>query len=180
MNAVKDIEELQKKLEGIFDLTQVEDCRKVIGTLLRTIQDRNAAAQKAHDDLKTLALMVMNENPDARRKALDVMAGSKESKQRVEEHIVRMCNSMTEAKEMSNRQLLSEVTDKIWGCLDQSGRESAILGELLFRTKKLIAMPDLADCGDQRRTRKPASPSPRVGEVASNDGKPKKRRAKRK
>jgi hypothetical protein len=133
---------LQDKLDGVFDLNQTEDCQKVIETLLRTVRDREQAAQKSQDDLKMLALMVMNENPEARRKALDVMTVSKKGKSGVGAYIMRMFNTMTEAKEMTNKQLLSEVTGKIWGCMDMSSRESAILGELLFRTKKLIGLPD--------------------------------------
>ena len=150
MDGVRTLDELQEKLDGAFDLSQAEDCHKVIETLLRTIRDRDAAAQKAQDDLKMLALMVMNENLEARAKARDVMTGSKKGKVGVGEFILKMFASMTDANGMTNKQLVSEVTGKIWGSLDMSSRESAILGELLFRMKKLIGMPGM-DKGSKGR-----------------------------
>lgn len=141
MDGARTLDELQEKLDGVFDLNRADDCQKVIETLLRTVRDRDSVTQKAQDDLKMLALMVINDNPEVRTRARESVMGHSKGKVSVGEYILKMFTSMTDANGMTNKELISEVTGSIWGSLDMSSRESAILGELLFRTKKLIGMP---------------------------------------
>jgi hypothetical protein len=51
---------------------------------------------------------------------------------------------MKSSEAMTNEQLITAVTDKIWMGLDMSSRESAVLGEMIFRIKKL------QDCSDSQ------------------------------
>ena len=69
MGGVRNIEELQERLDGVYDLNQADDCRKMIGVLLRSIREKERLGQQLQNQLKTLALMVVNENPEARDKA---------------------------------------------------------------------------------------------------------------
>ena len=147
MDGIRTLDELQEKLDGVFDLNQADDCQKVIETLLRTIRDRDEAAQKAQDDLKMLALLVMNESLEARIKAKEIMTVSKKGKSGVGEFILKMFNSMIDATKLSNKQIIEEVTSKIWGSLDMSSRESAVLGELLLRSKKAFGKEKVGERG---------------------------------
>jgi len=141
MDGVRTIEELQDKLDGVYDLRDVEDCRKVLGVLLRSIEEKSAYGSLAYDRLRMLALMVINGNPEARDKAREVMAGSGKSKKEVMDFLMNMAGTMKQAESLTNKQLIAEVTDTVWGVLDMSSRESAVLGELIYRTKKLTGLP---------------------------------------
>ena len=140
MDGVRSVEELQERLEGVYDLNRAEDCWKVIGVLLRSVRQEKATAQQAVDRLKTLALMVVNENPAVRDKAREAIAGSGKSKKELFDFLMDMAKTMDSASELSNKQLVGEVTDTIWAELDMSSRESAVLGELIYRMKKLTGM----------------------------------------
>jgi hypothetical protein len=136
MKNMKTIEELQEKLGESFDLDQVEDCRKIIGVLLRANKEKEDYAQKACDDLRMLALMVLNGNPEAKDKAQEAMAGVKKEKKNAEDLILDMMSSMGEASEMTNRKLIQAVTEYVWANLNMASRESSILGEMIHRMKK--------------------------------------------
>lgn len=149
MDGVRNIEELQEKLDGVYDLHQAEDCRKVIDVLLRSAREKAVAGQQAQDRLKMLAIMVLNGNPEAREKAKEALAGSGKSKKEVMDFLMSMVNTGAQANALSTKQLISEVTDTVWAGLDMASRESAVLGELIYRTKKLIGMPVSPDSDDQ-------------------------------
>ena len=140
MDGARNIEELQTKLDGVYDLTQVDDCRKMIEVLLRSIRDRDTTAQQAQDRLKMLALMVTNDNPEAKDKAREALSNSGKSKAAVWDFLMKMVRTMEAAEAMPTEQLLSEVMNTIWAEFDMSSRESSILGELIYRVKKLIAL----------------------------------------
>lgn len=148
MDGVRTIEELQGKLEGVYDLERVEDCRKVIGVLLRSIVEKAAAGDQAQERLKMLSLMVINGNPEARDKAREVMAGSGKTKKEVMDFLMSMAGTMHAAEGLTNKQLIAEVTDTVWGTLDMSSRESAVLGELIYRAKKMTGLPVTPDSED--------------------------------
>ena len=135
MNCARNIDELQEKLDGVYDLLKVDDCRKMIDVLLRSILDKSNCLEQTQNQLKMLALMVVNDNPSARDKACEVMAGSGKSKAELMDFLMGMANTMKEAEGMTNKQIISEVTDMIWSGLDISSRESAVLGEMIHRMK---------------------------------------------
>ena len=136
MNCARNIDELQEKLDGVYDLSNVDDCRKMIDSLLRSILDKSMCIEQSQNQLKLLALMVVNGNPDAVEKAKDVMAGSGKSKTELLDFLMGMASTMKEAEGMTNKQVISEVTDMIWAGFDISSRESAVLGEMIHRMKK--------------------------------------------
>lgn len=138
MDGAQTIEEMAEKLDGVYDLNKVEDCRTMIEVLLRSIREKSATAQKDQDKLKMLALMVINGSPDAREKAKEALASSGTSKKEVLAFLMGMVKMSKEATAMSSKQLIAEVTDSVWDGLDMSGRESAILGEMISRMKKLV------------------------------------------
>lgn len=148
MDGVRTIEELEEKLDGVYDLNQVEDCRKVIEVLLRSIQEKSVSAQQNQDRLKTLAIMVINGNPEAREKAKEALAISGNTKREVFDFLMGMVNTSKEATALTTKQLISEVTDTVWSELNMSGRESAVLGEMIFRMKKLIGVQIPPDSDD--------------------------------
>jgi translation initiation factor 2 alpha subunit (eIF-2alpha) len=136
MNCARNIDELQEKLDGVYDLLKVDDCRKMIDVLLRSILDKSNCLEQTQNQLKMLALMVVNDNPNAIEKAREVMAGSGKSKAELMDFLMGMANTMKEAEGMTNKQIISEVTDMIWSGLDSSSRESAVLGEMIHRMKE--------------------------------------------
>jgi translation initiation factor 2 alpha subunit (eIF-2alpha) len=136
MNWERNIDELQEKLAGVYDLLKVDDSRKMIDVLLRSILDKSNCLEQTQNQLKMLALMVVNDNPNAIEKAREVMAGSGKSKAELMDFLMGMANTMKEAEGMTNKQIISEVTDMIWSGLDSSSRESAVLGEMIHRMKE--------------------------------------------
>ena len=136
MNCARNIDELQEKLDGVYDLLKVDDSRKMIDVLLRSILDKSNCLEQTQNQLKMLALMVVNDNPNAIEKAREVMAGSGKSKAELMDFLMGMANTMKEAEGMTNKQIISEVTDMIWSGLDSSSRESAVLGEMIHRMKE--------------------------------------------
>lgn len=148
MNGARTIEELQEKLDGVYDLEKVEDCRKVIGVLLRSIRDKDNTAQSSQDQLKMLAIMILNGNPESREKAREVLAGTGKTKKEVMAFLMSMAGTMKEAEVMPNKQLIAEVTDAIWAGYDMASRESSILGEMIFRYKKAVGLPVSPDSED--------------------------------
>jgi len=137
MGGVRNIEELQERLDGVYDLNQADDCRKMIGVLLRSIREKERLGQQLQNQLKTLALMVVNENPEARDKAREALAKSGKTKAEVFDFLMNMAKTMDAAEAMSNDQLVSEVTNLVWAGLDMSSRESSVLGEMIHRMKGL-------------------------------------------
>jgi hypothetical protein len=137
----KTIEQLQEKLDGVYDLTQAEDCRKVIEVLLRSISETKANGQQMQDQLKMLALMVVNGNPEARDKAREALATQGKSKAEVVEFLMSMARTMDQATALSTKELVTEVTDTVWASLSMESRESAVLGELIYRMKKFTGLP---------------------------------------
>ena len=145
MNAARDIEELEKKLDGVYDLTRTEDCRKIIGVLLRSIRERNEVCQQDRQSLKMLSMMVLNGNPRARTKAQESMVTFKRAPGEVLGFLMGMCRTMNEAEKLTTEKLITEVMNSVWSNLDASSRESALLGELVYRMKKLVGLPTSSD-----------------------------------
>jgi hypothetical protein len=80
--------------------------------------------------------MVVNENPEARDKAREALVKSGKTKAEVYDFLMDMAKTMQDAEDMAEWQLISEVTG-IWAGLDMSSRESAVLGEMIYRMKKI-------------------------------------------
>jgi hypothetical protein len=145
MDGVRNIEELQTRLDGVFDLGNVDDCRKMIDVLLRSIKEKDMAAQQSKDRLKLLSLMVINDNPDAKAKAREAMALSGSSKKEVSNFMSDMVGMMNLADSMTTKQIITYVIENIWMEYDMSGRESAILGEMIRRMKLFAGLPVTPD-----------------------------------
>jgi hypothetical protein len=85
--------------------------------------------------------MVMNGNPEARDKAREALVVQGKSKVEVLEFLLRMAKTMDQAESLSNKELIAEVTDTIWAQLTMDSRESAVLGEMIHRAKKMAGLP---------------------------------------
>lgn len=138
MDGVMNIDELQDRLDGVYDLNQVDDCRKMIEILLRSVREKTALEKQCRDNLKMLALMVINGNPEARELAKEAMAGSGKSKKDVVDFLKQMALRIKEADDMTNHQLIQDVIDSVWSGLSLNSHESAVLGEMISRTKKFL------------------------------------------
>jgi len=126
-------------------LGNVDDCRKMIDVLLRSIREKNMAAQQSKDRLKLLALMVINDNPEAKAKAKEAMALSGCSKKEVSNFMSNMVGMMNLADSMTTKQIITYVLENIWMEYDMSGQESAILGEMIRRMKLSEGLPVTPD-----------------------------------
>jgi len=131
------IEELEEKLDGVFDLTDIDDCREVIQTLLRDNQRR--CEEGCSDKLKMLAKMVMSDNPRAKELAQTIEGSTKKkSAKALLDFFARMSNSVRHAKSLNNEKLIDAVLG-IWGGLLMDSVESAVLEEIIERFKKATA-----------------------------------------
>jgi hypothetical protein len=140
MDAAKNIEDLKDKLDGVFDLDKLEDCQRIVGVLLRSIQSEKKAGQQSLSDLRTLAIMVIGDNPKARDKARDVMSVAKKNPSQVYNFLMEMARTMQEAQAMKDEELINAVMDKIWSGFDGASMESALLGELVNRMKNMLGL----------------------------------------
>lgn len=68
------IDKLQQKLEGVFDLNSVEDCRSVITSLLNNLKAEEMAKENAENRLKALASLVSDGKPNAKEVAQSIAA----------------------------------------------------------------------------------------------------------
>ena len=136
MDGIRNIEELEKKMDGVYDLNEVDDCRKIIGVMLRSIREKDILAQQYQDRLKMLSIMVVNENLKAKEKAQEFLSGVGKSKSEVMGFLLGIAETMKAATEMETKEIIDEVTHTVWSTMDMSSRESAVLGELIERMRK--------------------------------------------
>jgi hypothetical protein len=134
------LEGLRKRLEGTYDLDKVEDCQRVIQVLLRGSDSANVTLSRAREELKALALDVVNDRIEAKERAAEVLTakdGSEELRPRGPEPLMgflsKMADEMVRAEEMTDEDLKSEVLNGLWANLDMHSRDSAVLSELMRR-----------------------------------------------
>jgi hypothetical protein len=135
-----DFSEMKEKLEDIYDLNKVDDCRQVIQILLRDLQRR--CEESCHDSLKVLAQMVLADNPKAKEVARKVEDGLKP---RTTEQLVKFLKRMSESSdkvEHLTREELIEEGIKLWSRLSMDSWESAVLDEMIQRIKKARGFAD--------------------------------------
>jgi len=131
-----DMLKLENGLEGVYDLTSVSDCRKVIQVLLRDVERANARVADTLVRLKGLALKVMSESADMKDAARNAIVNDTLNGSGVLGYIMRMVQEMKDVRVMSDDTLVSEILDKVWANYDISGRESAVIAELIERFRK--------------------------------------------
>jgi len=136
MDGIENFEDLQEKLNGVFDLNRIEDCYKIINTLLISLKNEKQAGQKHLDALRSLAFMVIKNNPQAREKACDIMSSKKQDNHKVYNFLMDMVNTINKAQGMTNEELIDAVMDKVWSGFDGASLESALLEELVLRMRK--------------------------------------------
>jgi len=137
-----DIEALQAKIEGTHDLNDLHDCHAVIQMLLRDLNIANERTFRARTDLKLLAMMVRKGDGSAEKKAEDVISAMpKRPVGEVMEGLQRMADELSRAENLTDVDLTDEVFREVWGNLDFDGRPSAVLEELILRSKRLTGQP---------------------------------------
>lgn len=130
------IEALQEKLEGVFDMHSAEGCRSVIASLLSNIEILETAKQDAERRLKVLALLVTGDKPNAKEVAWKTVEKiKKKSPSGLMDFLFRMCDEADKAEKLGDEGLLSESV-RVWAEFDMHSRESAVLDELIQRYKK--------------------------------------------
>ena len=132
------LEKLQESLDGVYDLRDTVDCHAVIRFLIRDLEGSKAREKQAREGFKSLAASVLaGDTIESKEKARDALSPSANKEDRVNaaKFLLRMGKMMKSAEEMNDEQLSEEVLNRIWSNLDMSGKESAMLGEMLARFK---------------------------------------------
>lgn len=130
------IDQLEEKLGGTFDLKDVGDCRKVIKTLLRDLELASKRSEKMATERRMLAFMVSRNKSSAKKKADEILKGSpKKTGSELLGFLSRMSQEADFAKGLDDKQLVEEVLRTVWGDLDMDGRASAVMEELIERFK---------------------------------------------
>lgn len=124
---------LENGLDGVYDLNNVQDCRKVIQVLLRDVAKSNARATDSLVKLKGLALKVMSGSSDVKDAARAALTDGASGGVDVLGYMMRMVQEMSNVRAMHDDVLVSEVIDKVWANYDMSGNESALVAELIER-----------------------------------------------
>ena len=132
------LEQLQERLQGTFDLTDLADCQSVIRMLLRDLDMSNARAERTGTDLKALAFMVHRGVPKAGEKAEQILSGMpKRPGAEVMASLMKMSEEIHRAEDLDDKTLTDEVFKEVWADLHIDGRPSAVLEEMIARFKKL-------------------------------------------
>lgn len=130
------IRELQKQIEGSYDLTNIVDCQSVIQMLLDDLKSADLR-------LKGLAMSVKRGASDLDEKADKILEGVQcKSPGEVVGFIMRMGSEMRKASEMSDVELVDGVMSTVWGELDMDDSGSAQLEEIIERFKKVKGIED--------------------------------------
>ena len=77
------VRELEERLGGAYDLDASDDCRAIIGLLMRDLDEANVRERETNGSLKTLSLMVMNMNPAMRKEAIKTLEVTIDNKNKV-------------------------------------------------------------------------------------------------
>jgi len=144
MSGIEDsLERLQERLDGVYDLTKVKDCRAVIDMLLRDLDKSNMRTSAEIVKMRSLALAVANDRFDAKEKAKEVLSSRQRDGGHVMEFLASMAEEMKQADALDDESLAAEVLNTTWANLDMDSRESAVLSELIGRFKKLKGCTDV-------------------------------------
>jgi hypothetical protein len=136
------LEQLQQKLEGVFDLTSAVDCQSVIRALLRDLDRARGEDAAAQAKLRILASLVSNGKPSAKEVAQGVLEKTeKRSPEDVMDFLFCMCDETTRAEKLDDKDLVSDAV-KAWAELDMHSRESAVIDELTQRFKAAKGIKD--------------------------------------
>ena len=146
------LEELQEVVGEDYDLTKVEDCRTLIGILLKGIEAHQAQAKTAHGKLKLLSVHCVKDRHDAARKFAEGVLEGVELRGEAEvlEELLGMCDEIRAAESLEDGALIDEVMTDVWGELPFTSRESAVLEELIRRYKKAKGIPVNGNGDDER------------------------------
>lgn len=125
------------RLNELCNLQDIDECRRVISVLAGDLELSNSKLKEANERLQALAVMVLNLSPDLQNEAKRIMFENK-SGGNTWKFITTMVSNMEEVSSLLDKALVDEVLDKVWGGLDLSSTESALLGELIERFKQRI------------------------------------------
>ena len=130
------VEQLQEKMDGVYDFNDITDCQSVIGMLLRDIELSHLREEQTAHDLKTLAGAVKNDFSKADELAEAALASKRKSPVQVFNFLRQMASEVNRSEKLSDVELTDEVLTLVWGGLDMDGRPSAVLEEMINRFKK--------------------------------------------
>ncbi len=126
-----DIHELQDKLMGVYDFTNVVDCQSVIRILLIDLEVEKKRSDILNTRLNSLAKLVQDGDPEAKSYAEGIITGVRK-KADVMAFLEKMSISMDNAEAMSDKDL-HEAAMLVWSEFSLHSKESGVLGELLRR-----------------------------------------------
>jgi hypothetical protein len=136
------LEQLQQKLEGVFDLTNTLDCQSVIRALLKDLERARGEELAAQAKLRILASLVSNGKTSAKEVARGVLEKTeKRSPEEVMDFLFCMCDETKRAEKLGDKDLISDAI-KAWAELDMHSRESAVIDELIQRFKAAKGIKD--------------------------------------
>lgn len=130
------MDRLRDSLEGVFDFDNPKDCEKVIGSLLKSLNESRKRQEEAEERLKELVRRVKAGDPSAVS-----FASGEEGKGKgmgALGFILKMAGEMDSVSSLSDSELANELMNGVWASYDISGRESALLGEAIKRLKECV------------------------------------------
>jgi len=131
------IGELEKRLEGTHNFSDIKDCHSVIKMLLRDLDIARKGEDKKEKGLKTLALAVRHNPVESEELAEQALSKHKNVPKNILSFLKGMSEEMIQAENLSDEVLTDNVLKDVWGDLDLNGRPSAVLEEMIRRFRKL-------------------------------------------
>ena len=131
------IGELEKRLEGTHNFSDIKDCHAVVKMLLRDLDIARKGEDKKEKGLKTLALAVRHNPVKSEELAEQALSKHKNVPKNILSFLRGMSEEMIQAENLSDEVLTDNVLKDVWGDLDLNGRPSAVLEEMIRRFRNL-------------------------------------------
>jgi hypothetical protein len=130
--------EFEAVMSGIFDLDKVEDCRKVIGVLLRDVENANETIGKMRHERQAVA-DALEAGDTELAKSLCESDSKLDDKSRVD-ILSNMASEIHRIKNLDNAVLCVQVLEKASPHLALASTESLLLDEMIGRFATLAGV----------------------------------------
>ena len=138
--------ELQEKLNGVYDLTDVVDCQSIIRMLLLDMRRERSRTEVVWSKLQELSRLVIDSKgcePEIQCYAHGVLKERNgTTKHDAVDYLRRVCELAKQTSALDDRQLIDDAID-VWGRINMDTKESAVIEELIERYRQARGITDV-------------------------------------
>jgi hypothetical protein len=131
--------ELQEKLNGVYDFTDVVDCQSVIRMLLVDMKREKARTEAVWNKLQGVVQLVLDSRgcePDIKNHVHGILNDKKNSTNHdVVGYLLKMSELAKQVSILNNNELVNDSID-VWSKISMDSKESAVIEELIERYRQ--------------------------------------------